>query len=289
MKLLPKMLFLFLLFFSCAVGPQLSPMQQRQITTQIINGSYEDTYRASITVLQDQRYVIKNTDMASGLIVANVDRAASGGSQFAQALFLGYVADKGTEIEVSCIVNKISSDQTEVRMNIQEVNYGQSSMWTGTSKQKSKQIYDPEVYRNIFNQIEVEVKRRQAIAGTNIEKNKKEVSINDPEAEQISVESMENSDVSALFPDVHENPVYLDILSTAKNMYLLVHQKKDTPMKLGENYKIVRIETDKTGQVKTIEIGNAKVIKIKEEKVALQYALNQDNIDLTKDIKLKYK
>jgi len=264
-------------------------MQQRQITTHIINGAYEDTYRATLTVLQDQGYVIKNTDMASGLIVANVDRAASGGSQFAQALILGYVADKGTEIEVSCMINKLSNDQTEARLNIQEVSYGQSSIWSGTSKQKSKQIYDPAVYRSIFNQIEVEVKRRQAIAGVTPEKSIKEEAINTSEASQSDVVSAENSEVSTLFPELKENPVYLDILNTAKNMYLLVHQRTDTPMKVGENYKIVRIDIDSSGKENPTEVGNAKVIQVKEEKVALQYSLNQSNLALTKQFKLKYK
>ena len=157
--------FIIIILFgvSCAPTVQLSPMQVRQITTRLIEGSYENIFRATLTVLQDQGYVIKNTDMNSGLIVGNVDRAADGGSQFVQALFLGYVSDKGTEVEASCMVNKINDTSSEVRINIQEVKYGQASKWSGTSKQNSKQIYDEKIYQELFNQITVEVKRREAM------------------------------------------------------------------------------------------------------------------------------
>lgn len=156
---------ILILFFviGCAPVPKLSPMQIRQITTRLVDGTYENVYRACLTVFQDQGYIIKQTDMDAGLIVANVDRASSSGSQVAQALFLGYVANKGTEVEVSCMVNMISTASSEVRISIQESQYGQASVWTGTSKQDTKTIYDVKTYDSLFNQIQLEVKRREAI------------------------------------------------------------------------------------------------------------------------------
>jgi len=150
-------------FSACTAAPKLSPMQARQITTKMFESGYENIYRATLTVLQDQGYVIKNTDMASGLILASVDRKKSGGSQFFQALMVGYVPNKGTEIELSCVVNKLNETSTELRINIQEVKYGQSSVFSGSGKQDTKQIYDPKVYENLFNDIQLEVKRREAI------------------------------------------------------------------------------------------------------------------------------
>lgn len=152
-----------LLFSACTPAPKLSPMQMRQITTKMFESDYENTYRATLTVLQDQSYVIKNTDMASGLILASVDRKTSGGSQVLQVLLVGFVPDKGTEIEVSCVVNKLNETSTELRINIQEVKYGQSSVLSGTGKQDTKQIYDPKIYENLFNDIQLEIKRREAI------------------------------------------------------------------------------------------------------------------------------
>ena len=149
----------------CAVQPQLSPLQKREITTKLFDSGYENTYRSILTVLQDQGYIIKNTDMNTGLINANIDREAAGGEQFAQALLLGYVANKGSEIDASFMVNKISNTNTEVRINLQESKYGQTSQWSSSGKQSVKQILDPGIYNQLFNEIRTEIKRREAMDG----------------------------------------------------------------------------------------------------------------------------
>ena len=267
------------IFLNCAVGPQLSPMQKRQLTTRLINGSYEDTFRGTLTVLQDQGYVIKNTDMVSGLIVATVDRAESGGSQFAQALFLGYVADKGTDIEVSCMLNKITETKTEIRLNIQESKYGQSSAWSGTSKQNTKQIYDPEIYRNLFNEIEIEVKRRQAIAGNAVfleENSSSDLNENLNDADN-------NADIDTLFNENWKKPVYLELLGIAKNRYILVSQSDSTNMNVGDKYELVRLENGDERK-----IGMSKVVQVRQNKVALEFTLFDLDIKLNKNDKVKY-
>ena len=111
-----------------------------------------------MTVLQDQGYVIKNTDMESGLIVADVDRETSSGSQFMQALFSGSISDKNTVIEVSATLNKLNDTNQELRLNIQETNYTSSGKVNDINH-----IYDEKVYQDLFNQIIVEVKRREAM------------------------------------------------------------------------------------------------------------------------------
>lgn len=151
------------IIIGCTTAPQLTPMQKREITTIMINGNYDNTYRATLTVLQDQGYIVKNTDMATGLINAIIDRETAGGDQFVQALFLGYVANKGSEIDASFMINKMSDSQTEVRLNLQESKYGQSSSWSSSGKTNVKQIFDPVIFSNLFNAIKVEVARRQAI------------------------------------------------------------------------------------------------------------------------------
>ena len=155
-------LIMFPLFFGC-VKPQLSPMQKRQMTTKLFEGAYETVYRSMITVLQDQGYIINNTDMQTGLISANLDKEVGTGYQIFQALAAGAVYDKGSEIALSIMTNKISASQIEVRMNIQEAKYGQTSTFSATSKKSVKQILDPEIYHNLFNQIQIEISRRQAM------------------------------------------------------------------------------------------------------------------------------
>ena len=58
-----KKWFLFipvLILIGCATtGPVLSPMQIRSITIKHIEGSYENIYRATISVMQDQVILLK--------------------------------------------------------------------------------------------------------------------------------------------------------------------------------------------------------------------------------------
>ena len=136
-----------LILVSCTPKPKLSPMQMRQITTRMFETDYETCYRATLTVLQDQEYVIKDTDMETGHILASVDRQTKGGSKFLQAVFLGYVSDKGTEYELSAMVDKLSETSTEIRINIEKVKYGQSSKFSGTGKQSSKRVYDAKLFQ----------------------------------------------------------------------------------------------------------------------------------------------
>jgi len=152
-----------LILTSCTPAPKLSPMQIRQITTRMYETDYETCYRATLTILQDQGYVIKDTDMETGHILARVDRQTKGGSQFMQALFLGFVSDKGSEYELSAMVDKLSETATEIRVNIEKVKYGQSSKFSGTGKQSSKRIYDAKLFQDLFNDIGVEIKRREAM------------------------------------------------------------------------------------------------------------------------------
>lgn len=147
----------------CATQPLISPQQKRQITTRIFEAKYENTYRSILTVLQDQGYIVKNTDMNTGLINATVDRQTGTGAQVAQAILFGRVVNKGSELDVSFMVNKINETSTEIRINIQESSYGQTSMYSGTSKQDVKQILDPKIYDALFKEINTEIKRREAV------------------------------------------------------------------------------------------------------------------------------
>ena len=154
-----------ILFIGCVAQPQLSPAQKRQITSKLYEADYELTFRAILTVIQDQGYIIKNTDMNTGLINATIDRESEMGAQVAQALILGYVADKGSNMEATFMVNKINDARSEVRVNLQEAKYGQANKFSSSSQQSVKQILDPGIYEALFNEIEVEINRVKAMNG----------------------------------------------------------------------------------------------------------------------------
>ena len=109
--------------------------------------------------------------MQSGLIVAYVDRASSATTKSAGSLFgalleasSGATTTEGAGFELSCIVNKISETTSEVRLSIHESAYG-STTSRGTRNQKTTQIYNAQAFQNFFNQIILEVKRREALRG----------------------------------------------------------------------------------------------------------------------------
>lgn len=141
----------------CAPAPQMSPMQMRQITTRTLECSYENAFRATMSVLQDQQYVIKQTDMNAGFILAQVNRQTAGGTQFLQALLLSKY-DTDTLVEVSASIGKLNEATQDVRLSIQEVTYNSVG-----AKSRTKQIDNPEIYQQLFNDITVEIKRREAM------------------------------------------------------------------------------------------------------------------------------
>ncbi len=134
--------------------PAISPMQKRVLTTKLIEGSHEDTFRAVMTVLQDHGYAIRNTDMDAGLISAYTARQNYG--------VWGIPTEHGTGFETSCIVTPVSSETTEIRLVIRK-SYESRLRFSDRLSDKGPEVYDPEVIQELFNQVTVEVKRRQAI------------------------------------------------------------------------------------------------------------------------------
>ncbi len=155
------LLFSIVLLTSCfTMTPEKSAMQKRQITTKLVNGNYDNIFASVITVLQDNEYIIKNTDKSTGLITAEVNRDAGMFTKLLSNSNSG-VYTSGTKVEINVMVNKINADDSEVRMRIQECTYNNAGGITS-----SNQIYDEKIYSNFFNNIQTEVKRREALNRT---------------------------------------------------------------------------------------------------------------------------
>ena len=147
----------------CApTGP--STMQKRVIESHLLQGSYRNVYKASMTVFQDEGYQIKNSDMESGLLVCSKDKELDAGSQIAGAILFGSYASKGSVFEVSSTFDEVDSLHTNVRVNIQQVKYDMSGR-----KQSSKDVVNQPVIQRLLEAIQTEVKRREAISGTSQE------------------------------------------------------------------------------------------------------------------------
>jgi len=137
--------------------PPLSPMQKRQITTKMVDGNYDNLFASTMTVLQDHEYVIKQTNKDTGLITAEVNKDAGFAAKFFTTDRYGNVSHSGTKVEVSAVISKLSATKNEIRLSIEEKTYNNSG---GTTS--SKQLYQPEVFQTLFNDITTEVKRREA-------------------------------------------------------------------------------------------------------------------------------
>lgn len=160
-----KRFYLFLVFLFIFVGctssqPKLSQMQIREITTKEIQGDYKTVFKSAMSVLQDQEYIIENTDFNSGLIVCtkevNPDMSAG---DVMMVLFVDMRHSRAAKIKVSATINEINDKVTSVRLNIQEIKVESGSF--GNKKENIINLQNKEIYDQIFNQIRVEAERRK--------------------------------------------------------------------------------------------------------------------------------
>lgn len=144
------------IFMGCATTPQLSPQQRRSLQGRTFQDTTMDNvFRAFKTVLQDEGYVIKNQDMAGGLIVAEIQKTDSG-SAFWAALAGSNNYRTGQSFEVSVNLEAINKSTIETRLVCQE----KSQMSMGG--QQGKEILDPELYKTLYQKVSTEIERRKA-------------------------------------------------------------------------------------------------------------------------------
>jgi hypothetical protein len=150
-----KILALTLLLTACAITPPMSPQQIRAMQMRSFEDTtYENVFRSLKTVLQDEGYVIKNQDMVGGLIVGSNQRT-DGMSNFNMVFNAGKNYRTGESYEVSVNLEKVGKT-VETRMTIQKM----ESYSMGGSQ--GNPILEPETYKNIYQKVSVEIKRRQA-------------------------------------------------------------------------------------------------------------------------------
>lgn len=142
---------------------QLSPLQLRELTTRTYQGNEDNIFKAVMNVLQDQQYLIMNTDSKAGLIMAEkeVEKSATVG-ELLNVFFINANAatTKGATVKITATLNTLNEEETEVRISAQEVTY--KSNQYGDKKGKAINIQSPEVYKAILDQISVEIERIKA-------------------------------------------------------------------------------------------------------------------------------
>lgn len=141
--------------------PKLSQMQIREITTKELEGDYKTVFKATMTILQDQNYIIKNADIETGLISCEkaVEKVTTTGDVL-MILFVDARYGVNSKVNVSATLTNLNKNVTRVRLNIQETVIEKSSFG---NDEKSIFVTDKVIYDSLFNQITVETERLKAL------------------------------------------------------------------------------------------------------------------------------
>ena len=152
------LIFVFaIVFLGCSGQPSVTQAQVNNMQTKILNSNYQKVYRGTLSAIQNLGYTIQNTDMKSGLIVANAEVVTSQTSQMMSRALAGRASNVSSTVDLNIIINKISSSKTKIRAQFRVIKYGENSRYSGVTKQSATNVYDPAVYKSLFSEISKEL------------------------------------------------------------------------------------------------------------------------------------
>ena len=135
---------LMIMSAGCATT-QLTALQRRTLESRELEGKYDDAFRATIQVLQDEGYIIENADFKSGVIQ---------GETGIKQNFWGVMRNS----EVTATLEQFGENTVKERISF--VNKNKSSSQYGTHE-NSARIEDPEFFQRIYDDIQKEMFVRQ--------------------------------------------------------------------------------------------------------------------------------
>jgi len=150
-------------FYSCAsTAPTMSPTDVKLMTSKQYDAPYEMVYKSAMSLFQSESFVIEQTDMTSGLIVA-YKRMENKNADLNRLLW-GSAKDASTA-KANVIVDKVNDNVTEVKISIYEGQETSSNTGFGGINQRKKEqmVYEPEVYNKWFTSLTAEIERRKAL------------------------------------------------------------------------------------------------------------------------------
>ncbi len=135
---------LMIISIGCATS-QLSTLQRRSLESKDLEGKYDDAFKATVQVLQDEGFIIKNADFKSGVIQ---------GETGIKRKFWGAMKN----CEVTATLEQFGENTVKARISF--VNKSKSSSQYGTHE-NSVRVEDPELFQRIYDNIQKEVFVRQ--------------------------------------------------------------------------------------------------------------------------------
>jgi hypothetical protein len=120
---------------------ELSALQRRDLESKDLEGKYDDAFKATVQVLQDEGYIIKNADFTSGVIQ---------GETGIKQNFWGDMRNS----EVTATLEQFGENIVKERISF--VNKNKSSSQYGT-QENSTRVEDPELFQRIYDNIQKEM------------------------------------------------------------------------------------------------------------------------------------
>lgn len=135
-------IFIFCLFLSSCATSSLSTMQRRSIEAKELEGNFDDAFKATLQVLQDNGYIIKNTDYKAGVIQGETGEK--------QGFWTYY------NHEVTATIEQFGENRVKERVTF--VYKSGDGVWAA---KKSNIIEDPKFLQKIYDDIQKEIFVRQ--------------------------------------------------------------------------------------------------------------------------------
>jgi hypothetical protein len=152
----------------CATIQPMSPLERRAVESKDLRSSYDNAYRAALTVLQDNGYAILTTDYQGGLIRATT------GEKPAPYLRAGEIEDrpdavdilgiltgptnKSEAADVTVTVEKYTEEITKMRITVDRHIYSKKGRRVG-----SERVYEPATLQKYYAAIEKEILMREQL------------------------------------------------------------------------------------------------------------------------------
>lgn len=132
---------------SCATAPPLSSLEKQELQSREVEAEKRLAFNACMGVLQDAGYTIHAADFETGLITGNGETNGS-------TSFLAAIAgvSSSSQTSVSVFLEPWGARKTKVRATFVEGTT--SSGRYGVTSTDDQTIYEAEVYRNFFNELD---------------------------------------------------------------------------------------------------------------------------------------
>ena len=138
-----------LMIFISGCATTLPTLQRRSIESRDLEGTFEDAYKATLQVLQDYGYIIKNTDFDSGVIQ---------GETGIQKGWFGIM----TNFEITATLEQFGENRVKERLSLIKKQKTSSPKY-GT-QENSYIVDDPGLFQKLYDDIQKEMFIRRNLA-----------------------------------------------------------------------------------------------------------------------------